>query len=287
MPICPSVAVPATAHTPMPLACYWDGSSMREVVLLDAWGASGLVVDRRLSGDDARLVAHLWPDEPIANAVVVALRYLASSARGRCRRVRPADLHTVPSPGPLGDDLPAEAAGVAELVDRRGRCYSLRPMPSEARGITEVRWTRRWQGTREWEVVSLRGVVGAMEAYEPAQAITAAALRDVGRGSSSVATLRAELRRVSESPIVLNRRLREVVLERMARHGLSMSEVAIRCGRVKCDVHGRVSGETSWLGRRLGIISEGGPRPSPWVHTEVLALIARDGLGLAPREVEP
>jgi hypothetical protein len=30
----------------------------------------------------------------------------------------------------------------------------------------------------------------------------------------------------------------------------------------------------------------GKPRPTPWVHSDVLALIARDGLGISPREVE-
>jgi hypothetical protein len=50
---------------------------------------------------------------------------------------------------------------------------------------------------------------------------------------------------------------------------------------------GRESGETSWLARRIGQLPEAGqPRPTPWVHNDVLALIARDGLGISPREVE-
>ncbi len=90
-----------------------------------------------------------------------------------------------------------------------------------------------------------------------------------------------------ESPIVLNRALREAVLERVERGDLSMSEIAIRCGRVKHDAHGNMSGETSWLGRRLGLLPEGGKSsPTPWIHTDVLALIARRGLGVPPREVE-
>jgi len=61
----------------------------------------------------------------------------------------------------------------------------------------------------------------------------------------------------------------------------------VRCGRVKRDRRGNVSGETSWLARRLGLLPEGGERvPTPWIHSEVLALIARRGLGLCPREVE-
>jgi hypothetical protein len=66
-----------------------------------------------------------------------------------------------------------------------------------------------------------------------------------------------------------------------------MSEIAIRCGRVKRDSRGNESGETSWLARRLGMLPEGGHEtPTPWVHSDVLALIARRGLGISPREVE-
>jgi hypothetical protein len=66
-----------------------------------------------------------------------------------------------------------------------------------------------------------------------------------------------------------------------------MSEIAIRCGRVKRDRRGNESGETSWLARRLGLLPEGGQStPTPWIHSDVLALIARSGLGLSPREVE-
>ena len=87
------------------------------------------------------------------------------------------------------------------------------------------------------------------------------------------------------SPIVLNRALREVVLERVERGELSMSEIATRCGRVKHDSNGNESGETSWLGRRLGLLPEGGKSsPTPWIHSDVLALIARSRPGdTAPR----
>jgi hypothetical protein len=66
-----------------------------------------------------------------------------------------------------------------------------------------------------------------------------------------------------------------------------MSAIALRCGRVKRDRRGNVSGETSWLTRRIGLAPEGGSsNPTPWVHSDVLALIARRGLGIEPREVE-
>jgi hypothetical protein len=99
--------------------------------------------------------------------------------------------------------------------------------------------------------------------------------------------LRNELERLCESPVVLNRGLREAVLEAIDRRGLSMSEIAFRCGMVKRDRHGRASGETSWVARRIGLMPEGGENAiTPWVHTNVLATIARKGLGVSPREVE-
>ncbi|MDE3069275.1 MAG: hypothetical protein KGJ43_00925, partial [Acidobacteriota bacterium] len=72
-----------------------------------------------------------------------------------------------------------------------------------------------------------------------------------------------------------------------AADGVTMNEIAIRCGRVKRCARGNIGGETSWLARRLGLAPEGGQaRPSPWIHSDVLALIAREGLGLSPHEVE-
>jgi hypothetical protein len=66
-----------------------------------------------------------------------------------------------------------------------------------------------------------------------------------------------------------------------------MSEIALRCGIVKRDRRGKVSGETSWLARRIGIMPEGGETEiTPWIHSDVLAVIARKGLGISPREVE-
>jgi hypothetical protein len=86
---------------------------------------------------------------------------------------------------------------------------------------------------------------------------------------------------------VLNRALRERVERAVATEGLSMSQIATRCGRVKRSRSGSESGETSWLARRIGQLPEAGKsRPTPWVHSDVLALIARDGLGISPHEVE-
>ncbi len=86
---------------------------------------------------------------------------------------------------------------------------------------------------------------------------------------------------------MLNRGLRCAALTVAATQELSMSEIAMRCGKVRCDARGKPSGETSWLARRLGIAPESGKgTPTPWIHTDVLALIARRGLKISPREVE-
>ena len=42
----------------------------------------------------------------------------------------------------------------------------------------------------------------------------------------------------------------------------------MRCGRTKRDRRGGLSGETSWLGRRIGELPEGGEaEPTPWIHS--------------------
>jgi len=137
-------------------------------------------------------------------------------------------------------------------------------------------------------VLPLRQVFGLLQAYEPAASMTRTALAAHPQSAGvSVSALRSELNRACNSPIVLNRALRERVERVVATEGLSMSEIALRCGRVKHDKRGNGSGETSWIARRIGQLPEAGAQhPTPWLHTDVLALIARDGLGVSPHEVE-
>jgi len=275
-----------------PLGCYTDaGGRMREVIAGHGFGGSVLIVDRdALTLGDRRLVAHLGADEPATNATLVCARYLEDTRRGRCRRVTSHDLtHDPYASHDEAEPLPAGGSRSTDLPDRRGRdVYRLELVP--AGSIRELRWHRRpWRrGGRVPRPVSLREVIGAVEGYEPACELTLGALaRHHGDAEVSVAVLRAELRRLRVSPIVLNRKLRETVLAAIEVHELSMSEIALRCGRVKRDSKGNTSGETSWLARRLGLVPESGAdRPTPWVHSDVLALIARSGLGISPREVE-
>ncbi len=248
-----------------------------------------LIVDQSvLGGLDARLVAHLGAEEPGGNARLECARYLEAVAigRGGCRALEGADLRSAPFRNELEID-PDEQALCDRLLDLRGRRYRLTPVAS-AVSIAQLRWCRCSSIDAERQPVSVRDVVGALESYEPVRSITKAALaRRAEDDELSLTVLRAELRRLLESPIVLNRRLRIAVQDTVARGEVSMSQIATRCGRVKIDRRGHSSGETSWLARRLGVLPEAGhSAPTPWVHSDVLALIARDGLGISPREVE-
>jgi hypothetical protein len=246
-----------------------------------------LVVDR-CSGSvgEELLLAHLPSDEPFENAVLVCQHYLDEHPTRRgCRPVTAEDRLNLPLQA--DSHSPRLEATDPEVVARR---VTYRLERGEGAAISQLRW-RRWAigaGSPVREAVSLRAAIGEVESYEPFCAISRAALafyRDDPKVSTTI--LRAELERVLESSIVLNRGLRKAVLERLKHEGLSMSEIAIRCGRVKRDCNGNESGETSWLARRLGLLPEGGKdRPTPWVHSDVLALIAREGIGVSPREVE-
>jgi hypothetical protein len=256
----------------------------REVIARPGAAGSTLVVARdSASGGDQRLVAHLAADEPVANAALVCASYLQDAANGRerCRALDAEDGRVAPFEHPQQPEPTPPDARAAELVDRRGDAYALERVRA-ALSIPELRWCR------SREPVSMREAIAALESYEPVRALTLYALAlQAGSDAISTTVLRAELIRVQESPIVLNRRLREVVLATVERQQLSMSEIAIRCGRVKHDRHGNQSGETSWLARRVGLLPEGGrTTPTPWIHSDVLALIARHGLGISPREVE-
>jgi hypothetical protein len=264
-----------------------DTQQTREVVSLQRPDGSTLVVDYQLGTlSDGRLVAHLAPDEPPENAQIVCELYLADDTKGRCHAVtrEDFDLTRHATPPPSGADAPT---AVDAVKDAEGHVYRIRELPTlETMG--ELRWTRSREPGREFgfDAVSFRDVVGAVEAYEPARTITTQALTRHS-GNLSTRRLREEYERLIGSPIVLNRGLREAVQRELRVGVLSMSEIALRCGRVKRDTRGNISGETSWLARRIGQMPEGGEqKPGPWIHSDVLALIARDGLGVCPREVE-
>jgi hypothetical protein len=273
---------------PRTLARYLDRERRaREVVIRAGVQGSVLVVDSDLATlSDSRLVAHLGADEPRENAALVCANYLDQVRRGGplCRFLTQADFRVAPFP-----DEDDECLGTIEQepIDRLGRAYTLEALDT-GMSIPELRWRRHplALSADACVTVSVRGAIAALERNEPIRTLTKRALALGGR-TLSTAVLRAELTRVQQSPIVLNRRLREVTVACIEREGLSLSEIAIRCGRVKRDGCGSESGETSWLARRLGLLPEGGKdAPTPWIHIDTLALIARRGLGVCPREVE-
>jgi len=258
-----------------------DGGFAREIVARPAAHGSLLLLDRAAADDrDARLVAHLGADEPSANASIAAGLYLAAEpSRRRCRRVTARDELSGPFDPPR--------AGEAQEQPERSP-FRLRLVPCSF-SIPALRWARPAPSSLGgWTPVSLREAIAAEESYEPFCELTRRALDRHGEDPGISSTvLRTELGRVLDSPIVLNRALREAVVEQVASGAASMSEIAMRCGRVKRDGRGNTTGETSWLARRVGLLAEGGQeRPTRWVHSDVLALIAREGLGIAPREVE-
>jgi hypothetical protein len=267
----------------------------REVIAGRRGDGSVLVVDRdAFTLSDRRLVAHLGADEPTGNAALVCAHYLRDAHRGRCRRVTAEDL-TGRSFAACEQSHCSAAEGRkgAELADEHGTssyAYCLKLARADASAV-ELRWhrhSRQGGPAAATTPVCLREVIGAVESYEPACGLTHGALMAYREDPEvSIAVLHGELGRMRESPIVLNRKLRQAVLAAIEHHGLSMSEIALRCGRVKRDSKGHASGETSWLARRVGMLPESGTsRRTPWVHSDVLALIARNGLGISPREVE-
>jgi hypothetical protein len=266
---------------------------LREVVARAGSAGSMLIVDRDVETlGDRRLVAHLSADEPPENATLVCRSYLEAARLGRsgCRLLTPADARSAPFAESQAPELfAAPGAWDDVLRDGRGRAHRLE-LVRTGMSIPELRWRRSSpeQAGGDWTVTSVREVVADLESYEPTRTLTLSALARHGQDLEvSTTVLRVELERVLESPILLNRRLRAAVLATLQRQELSMSEIAIRCGRIKHDRKGNESGETSWLARRLGMLPEGGhDAPTPWIHSDVLGLIARSGLGISPREVE-
>jgi len=264
----------------------------RQVVAVPGARGSVLVVDRDAdTHGDWRLVAHLAADEPPENAAIVCEHYLRDTVGHWCRSVTVDDLQAVPfgeaeeqDPDPEAEAIPSSTA----LTDRQGRMYRLE-LCSTGMSIPQLRWHRRSPAAARSEPVIMREVIASLESYEPVRTITSRALA-LHRADPKVSTsmLRTEQARVERSEIVLNRGLRRAALAAAATQELSMSEIAMRCGKIRCDPRGKASGgETSWLARRLGLAPEGGGgTPTPWIHTDVLALIARCGLGISPREVE-
>lgn len=283
------------------LARYLDGGGRaREVLALGGALGSVLVIDGdAASSGDRRLIAHIAGDEPAGNAGLVCDAYMSAPDASACRRLRAEDLRLAPpselealAAQPLSvyasaSGAPALCLAASSLSGNGGERFALE-LCFTGPSNPELRWCVRSGGEDRGLPLSLREVIGRLQRYEPARTLTARAVvahRDTA--AVSVAALAVELERLNASRTVLNRALRAAVLTRVSCGSASMSEIALRCGRIKSDARGRLSGETSWLARRIGVAADApGCAPTRWVHSDVLALIARSGLGIGPREVE-
>lgn len=266
------------------LANHTENGEPRQILSIPC-GSSRLIVDRVTAGGDSRLLARLTPDEPAENARLIARMYLEDPRPNKCRPVLREDLHATP---PQRASVPGPSvAWRAPLIAGVGATFRLQPV--EEGRLSALRWTEHAAATNGTpKPVALRHVIATLEDYQPALAMSQSAIAaESSDPHCSVATLRGEVARLTASSIVLNRRLREHVQRAVEGKQTTMSEIALRCGHSKRSATGRESGETSWLARRIGILPEAGaPRATPWVHIDVLAVIARDGLGISPAEVE-
>lgn len=261
----------------------------RELVVRPAAHGSLLVLDRDplRPRESPRLVAHIPADEPVGNALLVGHMYMSERGARPCRPLMREDLVRAPlacEPGTSG----ARGLCAAEDLVRDGRVYAIRSHQRARRpaGCGELRWSRCGVAGGPWTALTLREVLAAFESYEPMLSLTRRAIARDASHPESVDTLRRELERVQRSSYVLNRGLREAVLDAVARHGASMSQIALRCGMAKGGRRGPGGGDTTWLARRIGLAPESGGRVTRWVHSDVLGLIARRGLGIGPHEVE-
>ena len=259
-----------------------DGTR-REVITRHGAGDSTLVIDRETrTRGDPRLVAALFPGEPPGNAALVCRLYLADPAGRHCRPLNRQDLLVAVAP-PSGPRQEPSPERLTQLKDRAGNCYRIETLVTED-GHEDPSWIKTAPGASQDSIAraTLRQVIGAMEDYSPALAMTGRVVASDPRA----AALERELESLRDSPVVLNRRLRERLLAAVDRGEVTMSEVAMRCGHVKRDRNGNECGEKSWLARRVGLMPEAQESaPSPWIHSRVLGEIAR-ALGLNPGEVE-
>ena len=81
---------------------------------------------------DARLVAHLAPDEPPGNARLLADVYLADPTRGPLRLAGRAASRRAPGPPKPGGCATAPDSGA--LLDARGRAYAIREVSVQGAG---------------------------------------------------------------------------------------------------------------------------------------------------------
>lgn len=275
-PAAPPPQLPQPTEQPRPTVsavfCYRNqNGEQREVVIYERPEQSTLVIDRNNeSHADLRLVGEIPTDEPEANARLLACMWAGCPLEKRHIAVYTGELPHVP------EALPTRLA-IDEVT------YRIALVAREHGPGNDLRWVIERPG-RPAVVTTLRQVVAAFEAYEPATAMSNAAIEltpeEVDGGH---AVLARELNRVRSSRRILNRGLREAVQAEVAR-GTSLAEIAARCGRVEI-VKGASKGESSWVARRVGLAGDGHGVPRRWIDRDVLVQIAA-AISLTPADVE-
>ena len=206
--------------------------------------------------------------------------YLRDTAGHWCRRVTAEDLQVVPL-GRQGTRPGSRSGGDTEL-DRAHRQAGT-DIPAGAlhdgMSIPELRWHRRSPTVAGSEPVGMREAIASLESYEPVRTLTSKALA-LHRADPEVstATLRTEQARVERSEIVLNRGLRRAALAAAATQDLSMSEIAMRCGKIRCDAKGQGKRRDQLAGPASG--ARAGRR---WWHAHAVDPHRRAGADRAPR----
>ena len=266
---------PPPATPPRCLASYRLKGIAREVVVLRGARGTTLVVDReRATQRDPRLLGELAREEPIANAKALVADYMRRSpAQRRCAPLTGARSHHVAAREP--PQLPRQLCGPD------GSWYRIAEIGAEPGACGALRWQRTLPATRgaRGSVTTLRDVVGALESYGPAIAMSEHAI--AANPTVDHKVLAGEIKKLRNSTLVLNRRLREAVEAALA-VSMPLCEIAARCGRYRRDC--AETGEGSWVARRVGIAADGGAT-TPWITSDTLSQIA-EAIGLDPQDVE-
>ena len=199
--------------------------------ILDGADGSRLLVDRREDdGGDPRLLAHLAAMSPTPTPGSSA----ASSWPRRprvARALRPSDFGAPPD----GSRDPAEhrRSSRRPRPTPHGRRYFLRASGTPAGAALAPRRRAVAAAPRR---LSARDVIGALEAYEPVCPLTRAAVERF-RADRSVRSRRSsvELRRDRVEPDRPQPPAARGGARGGAEHGVSLSAIAMACGRIKRD----------------------------------------------------
>lgn len=148
--------------------------------------------------------------------------------------------------------------------------------------IAELDGELRWIADPGSEPRTVRAACGAVATYEPVVGLTRLAIR---RGEANTSRLQRELADVEALRTTLNRGIRERFLAMATCDPrITRSEIARRCDRCRPRDD---RPDASWVARRLGLKpSSGESVPTPWIAPAVLSLLATQGLGIDPSEVE-